>query len=55
MHLPPTHVLAAIVPTRTIIVDQNLATLAQQTEPDITALVLQTFLYGEHFVNTEIH
>ncbi|KAJ4471147.1 hypothetical protein C8J55DRAFT_435582 [Lentinula edodes] len=46
MHLPPTHVLAAIVPTRTIIVDQNLATLAQQTEPDITALVLQTFLYG---------
>ncbi|KAJ3878294.1 hypothetical protein F5051DRAFT_298443, partial [Lentinula edodes] len=29
-----------------IIVDQNLATLAQQTEPDITALVLQTFLYG---------
>ncbi|KAJ4479184.1 hypothetical protein J3R30DRAFT_2729531 [Lentinula aciculospora] len=46
MSLPPTPVLAAIVPTQTIIVDQNLATLAQQTEPDITALVCQTFLYG---------
>ncbi|KAJ3965029.1 hypothetical protein EV361DRAFT_955397 [Lentinula raphanica] len=46
MALDPTPIRAAIVPTQTIIVDQNLATLAQQTEPDVTALVCQTFLYG---------
>ncbi|KAJ3964819.1 hypothetical protein EV361DRAFT_23931 [Lentinula raphanica] len=46
MALAPTPIRAAIVPTQTIIVDQNLATLAQQTEPDVTALVCQTFLYG---------
>ncbi|KIK52483.1 hypothetical protein GYMLUDRAFT_207969 [Collybiopsis luxurians FD-317 M1] len=44
--LPPTSVRAAVTPQKTIIVDQNLATLAQLTEPDVTGLVCQAIFYG---------
>ncbi|KIK52484.1 hypothetical protein GYMLUDRAFT_966471 [Collybiopsis luxurians FD-317 M1] len=44
--LPPTTVRAAVTPQNTIVVDQNLATLAQLTEPDVTGLVCQAVLYG---------
>ncbi|KAF5378924.1 hypothetical protein D9757_008725 [Collybiopsis confluens] len=46
MLLPPTAVRAAVSPQKTIIVDQNLATLAQLTEPDVTGLICQALLYG---------